>query len=165
MLDLPLVFLDLETTGCAPTEDRIVDIGLVEVENGREKERWTTLVNPGSRVPAFVEALTGISTTMVADAPSFEALAPSLYRRLEGKVLVAHNARFDYGFLRNEFSRVGISYRSKVVCTARLSRALFPQHRHHNLDVLIERHDLHCSARHRGLGDAEVLWELVQKLY
>jgi DNA polymerase-3 subunit epsilon len=165
MLDLPLVFLDLETTGGTATFDRITEVGLIEVNGGVQTDVWSSLVNPETRISGFIESLTGISNAMVADAPRFADIAKRLFTRLEGKVLVAHNARFDYGFLKAEFERAGIAYRSRVLCTAKLSRALFPQHRQHNLDSLIARHNLSCSARHRALGDTEAMWQFVQKVH
>jgi len=165
LLGQSLVFLDLETTGMNATEERITEIGLVEVADGECVGSWSQLVNPGKSIPPFIQSLTGITNQMVRDAPSFEQLAPALYARLQGKILIAHNARFDYGFLKSEFERTGRSYRSRVLCTAKLSRKLFPEHRRHNLDSLIERYRLSCSARHRALGDAEVLWRFVQTIY
>ena len=165
MLPQSLIFLDLETTGMTATHERITEIGLVEVADGKFVDRWSQLVNPEKSIPPFIQSLTGISNEMVKDAPTFEQLAPELFARLAGKLLVAHNARFDYGFLKNEFGRLGMSYRSRVLCTAKLSRKLFPEYRRHNLDSLIERHGLSCSARHRALGDAEVLWQFLQKIY
>ncbi len=163
MLDRPLVFLDLETTGATLSFDRITEIGLIEVEHGRLKGEWSTLVNPETRIPPFIEALTGISNDMVAVAPTFAEIARALRTRLEGKLLVAHNARFDYGFLKNEFRRLDMKYRSDSICTVKLSRKLFPGHARHNLDTLMQRHDVTCNARHRALGDARVLWDLTQK--
>ena len=163
MLDRSIVFLDLETTGATATYDRITEIGLIEVEGGRMVGEWSTLVNPEMRIPPFIETLTGISNDMVALAPTFGEVAPALKERLAGKLLVAHNARFDYGFLKNEFRRLGIKYSSDLVCTVKLSRKLFPGHARHNLDTLMERYGITCSARHRALGDARVLWDLTQK--
>lgn len=165
MFDQTLVFLDLETTGATATHDRVTEIGLVEVSDGRLVTEWSTLVNPETRIPPFIETLTGITNEMVANAPTFAELSEELLQRLTGKLLVAHNARFDYGFLKNEFRRAGLRYTSKVLCTVKLSRRLFPQHHRHNLDSLIERHGLSCTSRHRALGDAQVLWQFVQKLY
>jgi DNA polymerase-3 subunit epsilon len=165
MLHQPLIFLDLETTGMTAAHERITEIGLVEVANGEFVGSWSQLVNPEKHIPPFIQSLTGISNEMVAAAPTFEQLAPALLERIQGKLLIAHNARFDYGFLKNEFGRLGMSYRSRVLCTAKLSRKLFPEHRRHNLDSVIERFGLTCSARHRALGDAEVLWQFLQKLY
>jgi len=99
---------------------------------------------------------------MVALAPGFEELAPQLLARLEGKLLVAHNARFDYGFLRREFERAGLKYLAKTLCTVRLSRRLYPGATGHDLDSLIERHGLDCEARHRALPDAAVLWQFLR---
>ena len=164
MLRQPLIFLDLETTGMLAAEERITEIGLVEIAEGEFVGSWSQLVNPQKSIPPFIQSLTGISDEMVEDAPTFGQLAPALFERLEGKLLVAHNARFDSGFLKNEFERVGISYDPRVLCTVKLSRKLFPEHRRHNLDSLIERHGLVCSARHRALGDAEVLWQFLQKI-
>jgi DNA polymerase-3 subunit epsilon len=163
MLDRPLVFLDLETTGATASHDRVTEVGVVEVEHGSVLCEWSTLVNPGKRIPPYIEVLTGITNEMVALAPTFAEIAPALKARLDGKLLVAHNARFDYGFLQNEFRRIDVGYRSQLLCTVKLSRRLFPQHRRHNLDSLIERHGVPCSARHRALGDARVLWELVRR--
>lgn len=165
MLRQSLVFLDLETTGMTAAHERITEIGLVEVADGKFIGSWSQLVNPRKNIPPFIQSLTGISNAMVADAPTFEQLAPALYERLAGKLLIAHNARFDYGFLRSEFARCGLAYRARVLCTAKLSRKLFPEHRRHNLDSLIERHGLACGARHRALGDAEVLWDFLRKIY
>lgn len=163
MLDRPLVFIDLETTGSSASIDRITEIGLIEVERGQYVREWTTLVNPQMPIPPFIEALTGISDAMVADAPNFADIASELAARLAGRMIVAHNARFDYGFLRAEFARLATEYSSELICTVKLSRKLFPGHRRHNLDTLIARHEVTCEARHRALGDARVLWDLISK--
>jgi len=164
MLRQPLIILDLETTGMLAAEERITEIGLIEVDKGEFVDSWSQLVNPEKSIPPFIETITGISDAMVQHAPTFAELAPALFERLEGKLLIAHNARFDYGFLRGEFERVGLDYEARVLCTVKLSRKLFPEQRRHNLDSLIHRHDLRCSARHRALGDAEVLWQFLQKI-
>ena len=114
MLRQPLVFLDLETTGMLAAEERITEIGLVEVDGGEFVGSWSQLVNPEKDIPPFIEALTGITNDMVQQEPTFGQLAPALYERLEGKLLVAHNARFDCGFLRAEFERAGLAYRPRV---------------------------------------------------
>jgi DNA polymerase-3 subunit epsilon len=164
LLSQDLIFLDLETTGMTAAHDRITEIGLVEVAGNERVGSWSQLVNPERSISPFIQTLTGINNEMVESAPTFAQLGYGLYERLKGKVLIAHNARFDYGFLKNEFARLGLDYRPRVLCTAKLSRKLFPEHRRHNLDSLIERHGLSCSARHRALGDAEVLWQFMQKI-
>ncbi|MBX3660829.1 MAG: DNA polymerase III subunit epsilon [Burkholderiales bacterium] len=162
MYDRPLVFLDLETTGANATHDRITEVGIVEVENGRFVREWSSLVNPGMSIPPAIQSLTGISNDMVAAAPRFEDIARGIWEAVDGRVLVAHNARFDYGFLKNEFRRLGKTFSAPVLCTVKLSRRLFPQHPRHNLDSLMTRHGIACDARHRALGDARVLWQLAQ---
>ncbi len=159
-----LVFVDLETTGTNPVADRITEIGIVEVDAAGRATPWSSLVNPGVSIPSFIQGLTGISNDMVRDAPGFAELAPALHERLRGALFVAHNARFDYGFLRNAFSEAGLPFKADVLCTVKLSRALYPKERKHNLDTLIERHALKADARHRALADADLLWQLWQKL-
>ena len=158
----PLVFVDLETTGAVATGDRITEIGIVEVSDAGVSE-WSTLVNPQTRISDFIERLTGISNAMVADAPTFVTIAEEVLERLRGRLFIAHNARFDYGFLKNEFKRAGCDFRATVLCTVKLSRRLYPGHARHNLDALIERHGLKVSDRHRALGDARLLWQFWQK--
>ena len=151
------VLLDLETTGGNPVHDRITEIAAVRIEGGREVARWSTLVNPGTPISTFIQNLTGISNVMVADAPGFADVAARLLDMLHGAVLVAHNVRFDHGFLINEFARLDTPLRIKTVCTVRLSRLLYPQHKSHGLDAIMQRHQLTTSARHRAMGDVEVV--------
>lgn len=154
-----LHFLDLETTGTNPVMDRITEIGIVTLKDG-QLSRWSTLVNPETGISPFIQKLTGITDAMVRDAPTFGDLHEALRLRLQDGILVAHNARFDYGFLRNAFKQAGAAWRCPTLCTVKLSRRLFPQESRHNLDTLIVRHQLDASARHRALADAELLWQL-----
>lgn len=151
------VLLDLETTGGNPVNDRITEIAAVRVENGVEVARWSTLVNPGTPISSFIERLTGISNAMVATAPGFDAVASDLLTLLDGAVLVAHNVRFDHGFLLNEFARTDVALRVKTLCTVRLSRLLYPQFKGHGLDAIMQRHGLTTTARHRAMGDVELM--------
>jgi DNA polymerase-3 subunit epsilon len=151
------LMLDLETTGGNPALDRIIEIAAVRVEEGREVLRWSTLVNPGTRISSFITGLTGIDNTMVRDAPTFAEVAPRLLELLDHTVLVAHNVRFDHGFLKNEFQRMQIDLRTRLMCTVRLSRRLYPQHKGHGLDAIMRRHGLHSDARHRAMGDVDAV--------
>ena len=162
-LPASLAIVDVETTGANPVSDRITEIAILRVEDGRVTERWSSLVNPGRPIPDNIQTLIGITDEMVADAPVFAALADDVRARLGDCTFVAHNARFDYGFVRNAFALIGEDYHAEVLCTVKLSRALYPEHHRHGLDALIQRHDLTCSARHRALGDAEVLWDFLRK--
>jgi DNA polymerase-3 subunit epsilon len=160
--DTRLAIVDLETTGAQPAWDRVTEIAVVEVDGFEVTSEWSTLVNPGSAIPGPIQALTGITNGMVAAAPSFRELAEELYERLAGRVFVAHNARFDYGFLRHEFERAGRKFMAKTLCTVRLSRRLYAGHASHNLDSLIARHGIDCRARHRALGDADAVWQFLR---
>jgi len=165
-----LVFVDLETTGCNAAHHRITEIGIVRIADGAPVEEWSTLVNPECRIPPYIQSFTGISNEMVADAPRFADVAQAVLERLRAPtgapapIFVAHNARFDYAFLRAEFRRIDLHFSARVLCTVKLSRRLFPQHHRHGLDAVMARHGLECSARHRALGDARVLSQFWFKL-
>src|SRR5207245_8845451 len=126
---------------------------------------WQSLVDPGVPIPSAIVALTGISDAMVAGAPSFSSVARDVVTLLDDCVFVAHNARFDYGFLKHEFARLERSFSARVLCTVKLSRRMFPEAQGHGLDALIARHRLPITDRHRALGDARAIWAFVQMLY
>jgi DNA polymerase III subunit epsilon len=158
-----LIFIDLETTGPNPSIDFITEIGIVEV-SAAGVERWSTLVNPQVPIPPFIQRLTGIDDEMVRDAPTFAQVQEEVQRRLQDGLFIAHNARFDYGFLRNAYKRFDINLRCEVLCTVKLSRKLFPTEFKHSLDALVARHSLKCDARHRALADADLLWQFWRKI-
>ncbi|MBV8657951.1 MAG: ethanolamine utilization protein [Burkholderiales bacterium] len=164
LLDQPFVFVDLETTGANAQRDRITEVGVVEWD-GETATEWSALVNPGTPIPAFISRLTGITDAMVANAPPFAELAAPLMARLAGKVFVAHNARFDYGFLKHEFQRAGLDFRARVVCTVKLSKKLFPKEYKHNLDAVSARNELTVDGdRHRALTDARLIYLFLKKM-
>lgn len=151
-----LAFVDIETTGSHFDRDRITEIGIKTLSSDGIQV-WEQLINPQAYIPLNIQKLTGISPQMLEDQPSFELIARELQQQLEGKIFVAHNARFDYGFIKASFKRVGIDFKPKVLCTVKLSRLLFPDQPRHNLDTIINAHRLKVSARHRALGDADLL--------
>jgi DNA polymerase-3 subunit epsilon len=166
-----LAFVDLETTGTTAGEDRITEVGIVRVDAGEDADapphvtEWSTLVNPGVSIPPAIQALTGITNAMVRDAPPFAAIAEDVQAQLQGALFIAHNARFDYGFLKHAFAREGRAFTARVLCTVRLSRRLFPEAGRHDLDSVISRHALSTIDRHRALGDARALWNFIQALH
>lgn len=164
-MPLPIAFVDLETTGARAAADRITEVGIVLVD-GDEVRHWSSLVNPQTRISGFIERLTGISNGMVATAPTFGEIAAEVAEILGGRLLIAHNASFDYGFLQAEFQRLGLAFDTQVLCTVKLSRRLYPSYSKHNLDSLIERHRLVEDGRHRALADARLIhqfWNLVHR--
>lgn len=176
----PLAFVDLETTGLDRETHRVAEIGVVTLDEDGALERWSTLVNPGklSRDQRDDErggrhdderggrhAIEGVPDEEIAAAPRFAEIARDLERRLRGRLLVAHNARFDHAFLKAEFDRAGVPFAAPALCTVMLSRKLYPQFGAHNLDAVMQRHGLTATVRHRALPDAELLhqfWQVVR---
>ncbi len=166
-----IAFVDLETTGMSAAEDAITEIGIVRVDadptgaGPPTVTEWSTLVNPGVPIPPEIQSLTGITNAMVRDAPAFGTVAGEVAKRTADALFVAHNARFDYGFLKHAFAREGLAFSARVLCTVKLSRRLYPEATGHGLDALIARHAIDADERHRALGDARMLWAFVQALY
>jgi DNA polymerase III epsilon subunit family exonuclease len=116
---------------------------------------YESLVNPGRGVPPGITALTGITSDMVADAPYFEHVADAVEERLRGRVFVAHNAMFDWGFVSRELTdALGDAPDVPRLCTVRLARRLVPELRRRNLDVVCRHFGVPIHARHRAHGDA-----------
>ena len=165
MFSKDAVFVDIETTGGNANRDRITEVAILKMRDGELVSELSTLVNPLAYIPEQIQNLTGINDGMVRDLPPFEEIYKDVFERLEGCVFVAHNARFDYGFLKNEFKRCCKTFHAPVLCTVKLSRNLFPEYKRHNLDSIMDRHGLQCSARHRAIGDAKVLFDFMKVLY
>ncbi|HLU61377.1 MAG TPA: exonuclease domain-containing protein [Gammaproteobacteria bacterium] len=158
----PLAIVDLETTGTHPRIDRIIEIGVVLVDPDGTTREWQTLIDPEVSIPPFIENFTGISDADVAAAPRFADIADELLELLGDRIFVAHNARFDYGFLRHEFQRAGLRFQRQPLCTVKLSRRLYPAYSRHNLDALVGRHGLAVDDRHRALGDARLVHRFLE---
>ncbi|KKQ78648.1 MAG: polymerase III, epsilon subunit protein [Candidatus Daviesbacteria bacterium GW2011_GWA1_38_7] len=170
MLPKRLSFLDIETTGTRLTYDRIIEVGIITIELNQNNQyeiikTFNSLVNPNSCIPSDITNITGITTEDVSNAPSFREVSVDILDCLDASILVAHNVRFDYGFLKHEFSRLEKTFSMKHFCTVKLSRKLFPRHPHHNLDALIERFNISCQRRHRAFDDANVLFSFFQYIH
>lgn len=159
MLPNKLAFVDIETTGGRSQYDRVIEIGILRVENGILVDTFNSLLNPQTHLPPEIEMLTGITMQDLEHAPVFREVANDIERVLTDCIFVAHNVRFDYSFLKHEFSRLEKSFSTKHFCTVKLSRALFPRFAHHNLDSIIRRFQIICKNRHRALDDAKVVYE------
>lgn len=154
--------VDVETTGGSPFFNRVIEIGLLRVEKGEVVEQYQTLLNPEMEIPEFITKMTGITQEDVDAAPKFAELADEILAKFEDAIFVAHNSQFDYGFLKEEFRRLGYGFTMPQLCTVRLSRALYKEHKRHNLSVLIERYGFECENRHRAFDDAKVLWNFLK---
>ena len=128
----PAVFVDVETNGGNGPSGRIIEVGLIRVEDGEVVREYKSLVNPGTGVPAWIERLTGIRNSDLTDAPYFEDIAEELREILDGAIFVAHNVRFDYSFFRSHFAALGHDYKPKLFCTVRMSRGMYPEHKGHS---------------------------------
>lgn len=153
-----MVLLDCETTGGRAKYHRVIEIGLLVIEKGQLVESWQSFINPETIIPRHIQKLTGISPKMVENAPKFGEISEILHEKLKGRTLVAHNARFDYSFLKSEFERAGITYSTKPLCSVKISRNLYPQFKRHGLSEIIRRFDLNIENRHRALDDAQMIY-------
>ncbi|MBT1703043.1 exonuclease domain-containing protein [Chryseosolibacter indicus] len=156
--------VDIETTGGYAENHRITEIAIYHHDGINITDSYHTLINPGRNIPYYITGLTGITSEMVLTAPSFEDVAQDIYNRLEGKVFVAHNAHFDYSFLKKEFEQVGINWQSKKLCTVRLCRKIIPGLRSYSLGSLSESLGVEILNRHRAGGDAAATAKIFDQL-
>lgn len=154
--DMTYAVIDTETTGTTPRfGDRITEIAIVLVRNGKIVEVFESLVNPQRPIPAYITQLTHITWDMVKDAPLFEDLIPQLEPLLEGNIFVAHNVGFDWRFVSNEIARAtGRLIRGRRLCTVRMAKKLIPGIPRRNLDFVAGYLGIEINNRHRAAGDA-----------
>lgn len=156
--------VDIETTGGYAGNHRITEIAIYH-HNGIEiTDHFYTLINPGRRIPYFITGLTGITSEMVSEAPTFEEVAEDILRLVEDRVFVAHNAHFDYSFLKKEFEQAGITWQARKLCTVRLSRKIVPGLRSYSLGSLATSLGIKIVNRHRAGGDAEATARIFSRL-
>jgi len=157
-LDSECIVFDIETTGLSAKTERITEIGAVRMVGGEVKESFNTFVNPGMPIPPKITELTGITDAMVADAPS-EAEGLQKFYDFCGdcRVLVAHNAAFDTGFIRAAARRCSMPYEFTAVDTVPLSRALYKGLKNYRLDTVANYLKLPPFNHHRACDDAAVL--------
>ena len=146
--------IDIETTGGNARFEKITEIAVLLHDGEKITEEFSTLINPEKSIPPFISRLTGITDEMVAGAPRFFEVARKLVELTEGKIIVAHNAQFDYGFIREEFRTLGFTFNRNTLCTVKLSRKLIPGHRSYSLGNICEKLGIENEARHRAAGDA-----------
>lgn len=164
MLPKKITFIDIETTGVSLVRDRIIEVGLVVVENGRVVNTFQSLVDPQIRIPQEITSITGITQKDIESAPTFREVFEKIDDVFEDSIFVAHNVAFDFGFFKKECRQIGVHFNPKKMCTVKLSRTFFPQERKHNLDSIIQRFSFVCERRHRALDDANVLWNFYEEL-
>src|SRR5262245_13332610 len=163
---LEYAVVDLETTGGGYSRaHRVMEVGAVIVRDGRPAESFESLVNPLRTIPPVVSRLTGISNSMVAEAPLFDHVAPQIASLLEKRVFVAHNASFDWGFLREELYRAtGRTLIGDRLCTVHIARRLLSHLPRRNLDTVSHHYGIRIRNRHRALGDATATAEVFARM-
>lgn len=158
------VIFDLETTGLLKNRDRIIEIGAVKVENGKITERFSSFVNPEIPISQKSVELTSITDEMVANAPKIQEILPEFFEFCKGYVLVAHNAEFDTGFIKNAAVKLGIEYGFEHLDTLMLARGLYPELGNHRLSTLNKHLDVTLLHHHRAVDDAEATAEIFLKM-
>ncbi|MCB0794480.1 MAG: 3'-5' exonuclease [Flavobacteriales bacterium] len=159
-----LAVVDVETTSGDPLKGRIMEIAIVVASHDRIIESWSSLVDPCTPVPGFIERLTGISATLVADSPTFDQVLPRVEELTRDRILVAHNIRYDLTVLKREFQRCGRPFERASLCTEKLSRRLHPHLAHHNLTSLCRYYGIPYSGQHRALNDASATHRLLVQM-
>ncbi len=154
------VVFDIETTGFSPLKNRIIEIGAVRVEDGKITDRFSTFVNPQTPIPYEIEQLTGISDNLVLPAPDIGTVLPQFLAFCGDAVLVAHNASFDIGFIRENARRQGLSFDPTVVDTVALARLLLPNLNRYKLDTVAKELKISLENHHRAVDDAGATAEI-----
>jgi DNA polymerase III subunit epsilon len=156
--------VDIETTGGYAENHRITEIAVVHHDGMQSTRIFRSLINPGRSIPSYITGLTGITNEMVMEAPRFDQIAQEVFDLLQGKIFVAHNAHFDYSFLKKEFEQAGITWSTKKLCTVRLSRKIIPGLRSYSLGGIAESLAIPIKNRHRAQGDAEATVKVFDEL-
>lgn len=161
-MDNTYVFVDIETNGGTGERGRVIEVAAIKVMSGVIVDEFQTLVNPGMNIPYWITTLTGITNSDLEHAPYFRDIADQLYSFMGDAIFVAHNVLFDYSFLKREFKAIDYTFSPKLYCTVKMSRALYPEHKGHSLQKIIERHKLSPKSRHRAYDDARMMYEYMQ---
>ncbi|MDX5324558.1 MAG: ATP-dependent helicase DinG, partial [Exiguobacterium sp.] len=156
------VIVDLETTGhSVKSGDELIEFAAVVVQGSEVIERYSTLIRPSRPIPPFITQLTTITDDDVADAPTFEEVIPEIWKRLDGRIFVAHNVTFDLNFLNESLEQAGyMRFEGRAIDTVELARILYPTLESHALEALSGTFDLVHTDAHRALSDAEATAEL-----
>jgi DNA polymerase-3 subunit epsilon len=154
---------DIETTGSHASGNSIIEIGIVVYDGESIVEEFSSLVDPGIRIPSYITGLTGITNDMLQGAPAFHQIADRLEEIFDGALFVAHNVNFDHSFIRAEFAAIGINWNPARLCTMRMARKAFPGQKSYGLNAICSWMDLTNEHAHRALSDARVASEILMK--
>lgn len=146
--------VDIETTGGYAERNKIVEIAILIHDGKKVIEEFETLINPERVIPSAISAIHGISNAMVQNAPTFAQVAQRIFEILDGKIFVAHNVNFDYGFIKHEFELLGRQINLKKLCTVRLCRKIVAGLSSYSLGNICQQLKIRIENRHRAGGDA-----------
>ncbi len=153
---MDFVALDVETTGLSPYTDKMIEIGLVRVRNGMERECYSTLIHPERRISPHITALTGITNAMLSDAPVIQEILADVLRFIGGDIIVGHNVNFDIGFMHAAcMHTMQLGFSNDFIDTMRLSRKYFRDLPNHRLATLVCAFGIDQGNAHRALADAQ----------
>ena len=156
--------IDIETTGLSPSNEKITEIAIFIHDGQKVVDEFSTLINPEKKIPYRIIQITGINNQMVEDSPKFYEIAKKIVELTDDKMIVGHNVRFDYGFMRNEFKSLGYDFARKTLDTVKLSRKLIPGRKSYSLGRLCNDLEIENHARHRAAGDALATTKLFEML-
>ena len=157
------VVFDIETTGLSSINDMITEIGAIKIINGNVVDTFSQLINPERSISDFITNLTGITNEMVTDQPKINQVIRSFHKFIGNNVLVAHNATFDIGFIREQLKRVNLELSNPILDTLELSRTIFSSLKNHKLDTIAKHLDVSLENHHRALDDAQATKDILLK--
>jgi DNA polymerase III subunit epsilon len=156
--------IDIETTGGSARKEKITEIAIYLHDGNQITDEFVSLINPERNIPYFITNLTGITNEMVENAPRFYEIAKKIVEMTEGRIFVAHNARFDYSFIKQEFKSLGFIYKRNILDTVALSRKLLPGRKSYSLGNICSDLRISINGRHRAAGDALATTKLLELL-
>lgn len=156
--------VDIETTGGSPVSEKITEIAIYIFDGQKITDEFVSLINPERQIPYYITQLTGITNSMVNNAPKFYEVAKKIVEITTNKIFVAHNVNFDYSFIRQEFKQLGFDFNRDKLCTVNLSRRIIPGHRSYSLGTLCKELGIEINGRHRAAGDAYATVKLFELL-
>lgn len=154
-IDTTYCVLDLETTGFSAKTEKITEVGIMKVKNGEVIDEFSCFVNPEKHIPERVTEVTNITDEMVKDAKTIEQVFPEILDFIEDSVLVAHNAPFDMGFLKQNAKVLGYEFDYTYIDTLSLAKDLFPDYKKYKLGKIAENLGIKVEVAHRALDDVD----------
>ena len=151
------VVFDLETTGLSNTSCKIIEIGAVKIAGGKVLEKYDVFVDPECDIPPEITELTSITNDMVRGQRTIDKVLPEFFEFVGDRLMIAHNADFDMGFLRVAAKNLGLPFNNPSLDTVSLSRYVNPDLKKHKLNILAEHYGLGDFHHHRASDDAEML--------